>query len=94
MNPLRFGERAEIYRAFTGAVARRRVFDAYWVESHRMVCMRTVAGRRRLLPPAGGVHFGRYDAATEWHTFLADLFSTMEAPAPAVGVEAHRVAAA
>lgn len=79
MKPLTSEERGAVNRAYHGFVCRGGVHDLYWVDSHRMPCVRKVDGRRRLLQPAGAIHVGRYDEGHCWAQVLADLLDTMAA---------------
>jgi len=77
VKPLTTDERLLVNKAFWAVLIRRFPFDAYWIDSIRQVSVRRVAGRRNLAPPNGAVHFGRYDGATNWPDFIADLESTL-----------------
>ena len=83
MKPLTTGERLLANKAFWGVLVRRNSFDAYWIDSLRQISVRRVAAHRSLAPVNGAIHFGRYDGATSWDDFIADLEATL----------AHRVAA-
>lgn len=79
MKPLTSDERSTVNRAYHAFAFRGGVHDLYWVDSHRMPCVRKVAGRRRLLPPAGGIHVGRYDGSHSFKRIIEDLLAVMRA---------------